>query len=300
MKLPPLNAVKAFEAAGRTGGFSRAAAELHVTPGAVSRQVRKLEEHLGAALFIRTGPDLRLTAQGEAYLGVVQDALGRLESGSRLFEAGDDAQPLHIWGSRFFIRLWLVPRLHDFHGRFPDVKVRISAAMPTDPPPPAFDVAIRLAEPGWQGLGSDLLIRRELMPVCSPDYLEQAGRLSVPQDLARHTLIETPMGVEDWAIWYRATGAPPVAMTQRISFTSTDMAYSAALDGLGVVLGRRGFIEGDLRKGRLVAPIPFAHDMGDGFRLFYRERRAQPARIALFRDWILAQLHEQREASDGR
>jgi LysR family glycine cleavage system transcriptional activator len=300
LKLPPLNAVKAFEATGRTGSFTRAAAELHVTPGAVSRQVRKLEAHLGADLLIRTGPDLRLTEQGKAYLDVVQDALGRLESGSRLFDAQDGDQPLHIWGSRFFIRLWLVPRLNDFHSRFPEQKVKISAAMPTDPPPAAFDVAIRLAEPGWQGLASDLLIRRELMPVCSPAYLEQAGTLTQPQDLSRHTLIETPMGVEDWEIWYRATGAPPVEMAQRISFTSTDMAYSAALDGLGVVLGRRGFIEGDLRKGRLVAPLPLSCDMGDGFRLFYRQWRPMPARIARFRDWILAHLRDEPQTLAAR
>jgi LysR family glycine cleavage system transcriptional activator len=293
VKLPPLNAVKAFEAAGRTGGFSRAAAELHVTPGAVSRQVHKLEDYLGAALFTRSGPELRLTEQGKAYLAVVQDALARLESGSALFAAPDGEQVLHIWGSRFFIRLWLVPRLPDFHARYPDQKVKISAAMPTDPPPAAFDVAIRLGEPGWQGLDSDLLIQREVVPVCSPAYMEQAGPLAVPQDLARHTLIETPMGGEDWSAWYRATGAPMVEMAQRITFTSTDMAYSAALDGLGVVLGRRSFIESDLRKGRLVAPIPFTHDTGDGFRLFYRHWRPMPARIAVFRDWILGQVREQ-------
>ncbi len=171
MRLPPLNAVRVFEAAGRLENFSKAAAELKVTPGAVSRQVRKLEEHIGASLFARVGTDVRLTPEGRLYLGSVQDALEVLEAGTQRINVKEGTQPLHIWGSRFFIRLWLVPRLPDFHKAFADQEVMITSALPSDPMPGSFDVAVKLGDGNWPGYRADLLIPRVLVPVCSPAYL---------------------------------------------------------------------------------------------------------------------------------
>jgi DNA-binding transcriptional LysR family regulator len=290
MRLPPLNAVRVFEAAGRLENFSKAAAELGVTPGAVSRQIRNLEEHLGTVLFARVGTEVRLTEEGRNYLGSVQDALTRLEAGTRQMSASQALQPLHIWGSRFFLRLWLIPRLPGFHQQFSEQKVMITSALPGDPMPGTFDVAILLGDGHWPGYRADLLIRRALVPVCSPAFLRINSSLKRPEDLAHAMLIQTPLGAEDWARWYSVTGAPPVPLPHRMTFTSTDLAYSAAIDGLGIVLGRRGFFESDVQKGNLVLPFEDYYCANDGFYLIYKESNPMPRRISRFRSWICEQL----------
>lgn len=287
MKLPPLNAVRAFEAAGKFENFSRAAEELGVTPGAVSKQVRNLEAYLGAALFHRVGTEVRLTADGRSYLAAVQDVLKRLELETSEISASGAAQPLHIWGSRFFLRLWLIPRLPAFHERFPDQEVMITSAMPSEPMPSTFDIGILLGGGQWPGYRADLLIRQVLVPVCSPTYLRSTHRLDRPEDLAEAMLLQTPGGAENWSRWYASTGAAQVPLTHRMTFTSTDMAYSAAIDGLGVVLGRRGFFENDVQEGRLVLPFRDCDCWTEvGFHLIYKERSPLPTRIANFRSWI--------------
>lgn len=288
MRLPPLNAIRTFEVAGRLGNFSRAAAELNVTPGAVSRQIGKLEDHLGARLFER-GTELRLTEQGQAYLVTVQDALSRLDEGTRIFDE-QTAQPLQIWGSRFFIRLWLIPRLPDFYQKFPGQELAITSARPSDPLPTEFDVAIRLGTGAWKGLNADLLAPLSLLPVCSPAYLQTAPPLTSPQDLTAHKLLQTPKGAEDWDHWCDMMGVSGIDRQNRITLTSTDMAYSAALDGLGIVLGRRGFFENDVLKGNLVVPFPQSYQAPDGFYLLYSDRQPLPRRITQFRGWIKSLL----------
>jgi len=290
MRLPPLNAIRAFEAAGRLENFSKAALELNVTPGAVSRQIKKLEQHLGVSLFGRTGNDVQITPTGRRYLGDVHDAFARLEASTRAISAEREAKPLHIWGSRFFIRLWLLPRLPDFHLRFPDQEVQITTVRPDAPLPDEFDAAIMTGNGHWSGMRADLLLHRIVMPVCSPAYLRSAPPLTQPADLAHHTLLETSAGANDWDHWSASTSAGSLADARRITFTSADLTYSAALDGLGVVLGRRGFIESDLQKGNLVSPFWRTFDLGDAFYLIYRDRDPLPSRLRAFREWIGGQL----------
>jgi LysR family transcriptional regulator, glycine cleavage system transcriptional activator len=290
MRLPPLNAIRAFEAAGRLENFSKAALELNVTPGAVSRQIKKLEQHLGVSLFARTGNDVQITPVGRRYLGDVHDAFARLEASTRAISADQEARPLHIWGSRFFIRLWLLPRLPDFHLRFPDQEVQITTVRPDEPLPGEFDVAIMTGNGHWTGMRTDLLLPRIVMPVCSPTYLRTAPPLARPADLVNHTLLETSAGAHDWDRWSASTAAGSLADARRITFTSADLTFSAALDGLGVVLGRRGFVEGDLKKGNLVSPFDSTFDLGNGFYSIYHDRDPLPPRVRKFRQWIVEQL----------
>jgi LysR family glycine cleavage system transcriptional activator len=299
MRLPPLNAVRTFEVAGRHENFSAAAAELNVTPGAVSRQIRLLEAHLGVALFVRARGGVRLTEAGRAYLASVQRALAGLDAGTREVSALANPQPLQVWGSRFFIRLWLVPRLNSFHARFPDQEVVITSVFSSEPMPPEADVGLRFGDGHWSGMRAHHLIGRNLVPVCSPAYLKASPLLERPEDLARHTLLQTVLGAEDWGLWYKATGAPPVELGQRISFTSADVAYSAALDGVGLVLGRRGFIERDLDAGALVAPFDFTVAGEGAFYLVYRDAQRLPARVTQFRSWILGELGDQEAIRAG-
>jgi LysR family glycine cleavage system transcriptional activator len=290
MPLPSLNAVKAFEAAGRLENFSAAAVELNVTPGAVSRQIKNLEQHLGVDLFARVGNEVQITAAGRLYLGYVQEGFAKFEAGTRAVRADQAGQPLHIWGSRFFIRLWLLPRLPDFHLQFPDQEVLITTVRPDSPLPPEIDVAILPGNGQWNSMRADLLLRRVLVPVCSPTYLKSAPPLEKPADLEHHTLLETSAGVTEWDRWSASAGVGSLALARRVTFTSTDLAFSAALDGLGVVLGRHGFIEADLKKGNLVKPFESTLEAGDGFYLIYEDRDRLPARVRNFRKWITDQL----------
>lgn len=290
MSLPPLNAVKAFEAAGRLENFSKAAVELNVTPSAISRQIKNLEAHLGVGLFARVGNEVRITAAGRLYLDYVQEAFAKLEAGTKAVRADQAGQPLHIWGSRFFIRLWLLPRLPDFHLQFPDQEVLITTVRPDSALPPDIDVAILPGNGQWSGMRADLLLRRVLVPVCSPAYLKSAPPLEKPADLEHHTLLETSSGPTEWDRWSASAGVGSMALARRITFTSTDLAFSAALDGLGVVLGRHGFIETELKKGNLVKPFDNTFDAGDGFYLIYQKRDRLPARLRNFRKWIAAQF----------
>jgi LysR family glycine cleavage system transcriptional activator len=290
MPLPPLNAVKAFEAAGRLENFSKAAVELNVTPGAISRQIKNLELHLGVALFARVGNEVRITAAGRLYLGYIQEAFAKLEAGTRAISPDQAGQPLHIWGSRFFIRLWLLPRLPNFHLRFPDQEVLITTVRPDAPLPPEIDVAIMLGDGRWTPMRADLLLRRVVIPVCSPSYLRSAPPLMEAADLELHTLLETSSGADEWERWSASSGAGSLASARRITFTSADLAFSAALDGLGIVLGRHGFVENELRKGNLVAPFESTFDTGDGFYLIYQNRDSLPARVRNFRRWIVEQI----------
>lgn len=297
MRLPPLNAVRTFEAAGRLQNFSAAALELSVTPGAVSRQIKHLEATLGVALFDRQGTEVRLSARGQTYLREIQEALRQIEIATGMIAAPAAVQPLRIWGSRYFIRLWLLPRLPDFQAAHPDLEVTITTVMPNDPVSTEADVAIRIGEGKWPGMKADLLMRRILTPVCSPRYLKNAPALRGPENLREHILLETTTDTDDWRRWQACTGSTHAELGRRIVFTSTDVAYSAALDGLGIVLGRRHFIESDLEKGNLVAPFETDYVAPGGFYLVYPDRETQPRRVILFRNWILGMLDKEQGAT---
>ena len=291
MRLPPLNAVRSFEAAGRHASFSRAAVELHVTPGAVSRQIAKLEAELGVALFDRGGAEVRLTPEGTRFLAAAREALDRLRAAMQEVAAHPPARPLHIWGSRFFIRLWLLPRLPAFHALHPAQQVMISTATPGASPPEDVDIAITSAAAAAPpGMRVRRLMPRAVVPVCSPDYLRNAPPLSRPDDLEHHTLLQSRGDAADWQRWVEAAAGRAVPLPRRIDFTSADIAYSAALDGLGLALGRLGFIEPDLQAGRLVRPFATVLPGAGGFDMLHADAEPLPPRVALFRDWILGQL----------
>jgi LysR family glycine cleavage system transcriptional activator len=291
MRLPPLNALRVFEAAGRLQNFSAAAGELNVTPGAVSRQIKHLEEALGVRLFERRGGEIRLSSAGCSYFRDIQPIFSQLAAATSSIQAGGRADALRIWGSRFFIRLWLLPRLPDFQERHPEVDVTITTVTPNDPISLDADVSIRIGDGRWPGMRADLLMQRILTPVCSPRYLRTARTLRGPEDLRHHTLLEASADADDWRRWQEGTGVCPADLGHRIMFTSTDVAYSAALDGLGVVLGRRHFIESDIEKGNLVRPFEAEYVSPAGFYLVYRE--PAPDRIKSFRTWLTAAIDQQ-------
>ena len=286
-RLPPLNAVRTFEAAGRHENFSKAADELNVTPGAVSRQIKVLEDHLGISLFVRTPSDVRITRHGQLYLLSVQEALARLDASTQEIIVQTSSQPLRIWGSRFFIHLWLIPHLGSYFREYPDQEVEITSLLSSEPMPPEVDVGFRFGNGVWPGMRSHHLMDLNLTPVCSPEYLANSPPLCEPEDLAQHPLLHNIVGSDHWRLWYQASGATPCELKRRIVCTSADVAYKSAVEGLGVALGRRGFIERDLETGRLVAPIEFTMQAEGAFYLVYHDRDPLPGRLLQFRRWVL-------------
>jgi LysR family glycine cleavage system transcriptional activator len=290
LKLPPLNSVRTFEVAGRLGSFLRAAEELNVTPGAVSKQIALLEDFVGTDLFERMRKPVRLTAAGEAYLASVRRALAIIEESTREIRRDEADKPLHIWSSRFFMQKWLVPKLASFQAANPHLEVVITTGLSSEPMPAEADIGIRFGSGPWAGFKAHALIGMRLIPVCSPRYLASHPPLDAPAALARHTLLQNLYRPNDWGDWLRHAGVPTLPITNRISFESSLGAYSAAMEGLGVALGRCGFIEDDLAAGRLVSPLPMAAETEGAFHLVYRDRARQPLRVARFRRWILDEI----------
>jgi LysR family glycine cleavage system transcriptional activator len=290
VRLPPLNALRVFEAAGRLGSFLRAAEELNVTPGAVSKQIKLLESFVGVELFEPASKPAQLSRDGAQYLSSVRAALSTLEEATQDLLDDDDPKPLRIWSSRFFMQKWLVPKLASFQAADPGTEVVITTGLSTEVMPSEADIGIRFGAGDWPGYKVHVLIGMRLIPVCSPTYLASHPPLGAPSDLARHTLLQNLFRPEDWLIWLRHAGIDSLPVSSRVSFESSLAAYMAAIEGAGVALGRAGFIESDLVAGRLVAPLaPVAPSEG-AFHLVYRDRSRQPARLLRFRRWILDEI----------
>lgn len=285
---PPLNPLRTFEVAGRLLSFSRAAEDLNVTPGAVSRQIKVLEDYLGLSLFQRGHRDVRLTPEGEAYLAVLSDAFGRIDSVTRRLTERHEGHRLHIWCSMTFAMRWLVPRLPVFHAANPDRNVLFTTSLrPVDFSSGDVDVAIRLGPDTWPGIVAHELFRTQLTPVCSPALLQDRDPLGCADDLAGLTLLHSTVRPRDWARWLESAGARTVKPDQGMKFESSSLAYQAAIEGVGVAMGQRALIAGDLAMGRLVAPFDLVTEDESGFYLLYPERSAGARHLQVFRDWVL-------------
>lgn len=284
-RLPPLNGIRAFEAAARTGAFTTAAAELNVTPAAVSRLVRLLEQRLGTPLFDRHANRLSPTPAGEAFragLTPLLDSLARLTGD--ITAAGRGAPVLTVGvGPSFAIR-WLIPRLADFTRREPGIEVRLATGGAAIPFAEDWTCGIRLGTGTFPGFSADRLVAADLTPVCAPSL---APRLGTPADLANTTLLRVAHAAEDWPLWAEAAGLPPPRPAGPL-FDAYGQALQAAADGLGVAMGIRPYIDDDLKAGRLVAPFPITVPKRAGWYLLYRPARHNDPAFGAFRRWILA------------
>ena len=257
--LPPLNALRAFEAAARLGSLSAAADELCVTHGAVSRQVRLLEDWAGVPVFERHGKRLSLTDAGRAYrdqLGIALDAVAA--ASTRLREAGRGVRSLTVNALPTFAMRWLLPRLAAFQRGHADVELRlVTSDEPIDRlAPGAFDVAIRRRDDALPaGAVAEPFLAEHEIPVCAPALLERAA-IARPQDLARQTLLHADKRPGAWQRWLTAAGVPEIEhQAARQRFDHFYLALQAATDGLGIALGPLPIIAEDLAAGRLVAPL---------------------------------------------
>lgn len=287
MRLPPFGSLIALEAAYRHRGYSRAADELHVTHGAVSQQIRKLEEELGATLFRREGNDMVPTPVARRLAEHVAEALSILKAGvegARQTQKG----PLVVSATAAFASRWLVTRLARLAADTgePDLQLRIEdrkADLRTD----GVDIALRFGRGPWEGLESIPLLGERLFPVCSPGFLK-AHPMSGPADLLTVPLLRHT-GVH-WAVWFRGMGLEPPQMITGIAFDDTSVMLDAAAQGIGVALARQGLSERDLRDGRLVRPFAGEVEVETGHHVVWRADAPRLARILKVRDWLLAEV----------
>jgi LysR family transcriptional regulator, glycine cleavage system transcriptional activator len=288
--LPSLNGLRAFEAAARHLSFTRAAAELNVTQTAISHQIRRLEAQLGLRLFLRKNRSLRLTREAQDYLPAVRAAFEDLRLATdRMLKGGRD-QLLIVSTMASLAAKWLLPRLAAFQEQHPGIEVRISSSSQlVDFRREEVDLAIRYGRGSWPGLSAHWLMAEDIFPVCSPALLKGPKPLRRPQDLVNHTLIHGSLSREDWQVWLTAAGLPKaLALRPGLSFDLSLMALQAAIDGLGVALGRSAFVEGDIAAGRLVVPFEMKLPAEAGYYVVAPEETADTPKIALFRDWLIA------------
>ena len=296
-RLPTLNALRAFEAAGRHLSFTRAAEELHVTQAAVSHQIKSLEEQLGIRMFRRGPRGLLLTDAGQAYLPEVREAFQRLTAATeRLLE--DDARgAITVSVLPSFAARWLVPRLTRFREEHSDIEIRVAADdRLADFDRDDVDVAIRYGRGDYPGLHADRFLTEELYPVCSPALLERLP-LDRPEQLRDHTLLHDDMRM-DWSMWLLAAGVEGVEPRRGPSFTDSSMVLQAAVDGQGVALGRSALALDDIAAGRLVRPFDFSLPADYAYYIVCPERTAGRPSIKTFREWLLAQSAPDDRAGD--
>lgn len=285
-RLPPLHALRAFEAAARHLSFKAAAAELHVTPAAVSHQIKALEDELGVKLFRRLTREIRLTEEGHALAPSLRDGFDRLAAAVERVTQAPGRAVLTLSTLTTVAMSWLVPRLPRFQALHPEIDVRVSTAQKIiDFTREEFDAAIRHGRGAWPGLAHHKLFDDRLTPLASPAI---ARRLKRPADVAQFPLLDTDPHPE-WAIWLEAAGLSKLAVRRGPSFDSTRICLEAAANGIGIALSDPLLAADQIADGLLVQPFDVCVSTGKAYWFVYPQPFAGRAKIAAMRDWLLAE-----------
>ena len=303
--LPSLNALRVFEAAARHLSFSRAAEELHVTPAAVSRQIKSLETQLGASLFHRLPRGLALTDAALAGFGQLHKAFCLMELASDQMRGAGDSKLLAVQAAPTFAAKWLLPRLPGFSSTEPQIDLRIAASLeqidPQAQPVEVRDlfrsgevsVAIRFGHGLYPGCRVDPLISVSAVPLCSPSLMQGAHPLRNPEDLGHHLLLhdDTPYdGHPQWSRWLALAGVPDLSTRAGLHFNSVQMVLQAAVEGQGVALSLEAMAADDIAAGRLCVPFQVRLPLQAGYYLVSLQETAELPRIRRFRDWLLGEV----------
>lgn len=289
--LPPMQALRAFEAAAQLLSFKQAAARLHRTPSAVSHQIRGLEEVLGTALFHRNPRGLRLTEAGREYLAAVHEALGGLAEATTRVQRAHGEGPLSISLFPSFAVRWLIPRLNDFRERHPGFEIElVSSVRQADFESGAIDAAIRFGDGDWPGLRADPLMFEERFPVCSPGLAAGPPPLADPADLEHAVLLHNGAHPGEWAAWLEEAGVTGIDSNRGPAFDASNEVLAAAANGMGIALGRTPLVESDLDAGRLIDPFGIRVRSRGRYWLVAPEATADTPALAAFRNWLQAQI----------
>jgi LysR family transcriptional regulator, glycine cleavage system transcriptional activator len=296
-RLPPLNALRAFEAAARHLSFTRAASELNVTQAAISHQIKTLEDHLRTPLFRRLNRALMLTSAGQSLFPAVRDALDGLAEAAARLRAREAGGTLTVSTLPSFAVKWLVPRMSRFQDRHPGIDLRISAKeYLVDFARDDIDVAIRFGRGNWPAVHAEWMLNEDLLPVCSPALLPD---LRSPAGLQNATLLHEEMlplrSFPTWENWLAAAGVEGLDASRGPRFSHTHLMLQAAIDGRGVALGQALIVSDDLAAGRLVAPFQFRLPTGFGYFIVCPQAAVDRPKVKAFREWVLAELRQARD-----
>ncbi|WP_236185565.1 LysR substrate-binding domain-containing protein [Pseudomonas juntendi] len=286
-RLPPLPALHTFLITAQCCNFTRAGQQLHITQGAVSRQIAALEQHLGYALFQRQARGLSLTREGQDWLPRVQQVFSLIEQGVR--EVGEHSTTLQLKAPTCVMR-WLLPRLMEWQALRPDVPVELTTTVQhgVDLRREGFDAAVVYGEAPNHGLQVRKLFDEQLTPVCAPSLREGPLPLQQVEDLARHMLLHPSRDEHDWRLWLQAAGVTLAAQGPKQHFETLDMAMAMASQGTGVAIGDWSLIGDDLRSGRLCMPFALKVGTGKGYYLVSQARNL-PAGLLELLEWLEGQ-----------
>ncbi|HEX4779407.1 MAG TPA: transcriptional regulator GcvA [Usitatibacter sp.] len=312
-RLPPLNALRAFEAAARHLSFKKASRELHVTPGAIGHQVKLLEDHLGAPLFVRLTRALELTGEAHAMLPKVREGLDALHAAVQRAREREQTHALAVVSPPNFAARWLVPRLGRFAEAHPEIELHLasrqemvdggdgdSGSVPeVDAPAHAPIAMVRFGSGHYPGARADEVFSAVYVPVCSPKLLGGAHPLRAPEDLRHHTLLHDDTVVEEgarpsWGDWLGLAGVSGIDATRGPHFGDAALALDAALEGLGVTLAIRSLLTPEIKAKRLVVPFGIAAPTGYAYYLVTPDAAAQDPAVRSFRSWLLEEAAGER------
>ena len=298
MHIPPMQALRAFEAAARRQSLSRAAEALSLTHGAISHQIKALEAALNVRLIERAGRGIRLTEEGERLAARLRGALAEIEDALREASQRSNPRQLRVSVTPSFAARWLLPRLGRFIAQHKDIDVDVRSNMALiDFRRDDADVAIRHGLGNWPDVKAELLMSDTFFPVCSPRLAAQPTR---PQDLARFTLLRSDD--ESWKPWFDAVGLDWPEPSRGPIFNDSSLMLQAAAEGQGIALARSTLVGNDLRNGLLVRLFDIDVPGPRKFYLVYPPRLAASPKLALFRAWLLAEIARDAatESADAR
>lgn len=304
-RLPPLNALRAFEVSARLRSFSRAAEELNVTPAAISHQIKGLEEYLGARLFNRANRTLMLTQEGQTLLPGIRRGFSAFHDAMDSFGLYDETGLLNVAVTPSFASRWLVPRLESFNKAYPDIDIRMTTSMGLiDYDRDGIEIGVRYGNGDYADLVVEPLLSHDILPVCSPRLLSGDKKLEKPEDIAQFTLLHDDghRHVEmfpDWPMWLKAAGVTNVDPTHGLRFDNASAAQGAAVEGLGIALGRTTLISDDLAAGKLVCPLELTIHSEFAYWIVYQENRIRRPKVAAFRDWLVQEAQAYQQAQDA-
>jgi LysR family transcriptional regulator, glycine cleavage system transcriptional activator len=289
--LPPLRALTAFEAAARLGSFRLAAGELNITRSAVSHQVKALELRLGIQLFRREARRAELTQAGQLYFPVVRDAFDLIEMQTRAMRPSTTDNDLTLQVYVTVALKWLIPRLHDFEKRYPDMRVRLSTTYSEwDYNENNADAGFVLTRNRDTNHYSRNLFRSCLTPICSPALLKGPNAIKTPQDLKKHKLLYVYTAEEDWHLWLEAAGVSGVKLSDRLAFDSYLLAQEAAIEGRGVAMTIGPFATEELKSGRLANPFKLLVPHRHNWQFICRAENRMKPKINKFETWLAKQV----------
>jgi LysR family transcriptional regulator, glycine cleavage system transcriptional activator len=291
--LPPLNPLRAFEAAARHRSFTQAADELCVTQGAISRSVRTLEDFFGVPLFERTGNGLALTDKSEKLAASLTEVFGQLNDATSEFLGSKTSPILTVWCYTSFAIGYLIPHLPDFKVHHPQIKVRLASGTDSmEFSQDQIDIRIRYGRGHWKGYDSTLLFKEELRPVCSPKLLDPKKRPYSPDVLRALTLLHQDLRRNDWPEWLELAGAANLRPHDNLMFDELSVAYQGAIAGLGVVIAQRAYFRHELETGQLFEPFEPVLHRDLGYYVTIPSDRRVNAQVLAFRDWLVNTLQE--------